>query len=232
MEPSEIKVQLVDDDPDILEFLSYNIRREGFNVFTCSNGFDAISTAIRELPHIILLDVMMPDMDGYQTCYKMKLQPELKNSLIVFLSARNEEYSKNIGFNAGADEYFNKPIRPRDLINRIYMILRRQNILCQQNNEGGQIKINDLMIDEENQLVYKNNVKYILSEKEFKLLTLLVSNANKIVPREEIYLKLWDLHELRKINEKNIKLFILSLQRKLQIDSLKIIQGKGFIYLS
>lgn len=167
MDSSNYKILLVDDEVDVLEFLSYNIKKEGFKVSTASNGADAVKMAIEELPHLIVLDVMMPEMDGIATCEEIKQIPALKNSLIIFLTARGEDYSQIAGFDAGADDYVTKPIKPKLLISRIKALLRR---VQEDTSASNTLSIKDFVIDSERFLVINKGVEIVLPKKEFELL--------------------------------------------------------------
>ncbi|MBZ0243936.1 MAG: response regulator transcription factor, partial [Bacteroidales bacterium] len=158
MNPSNYKILLVDDEDDVLEFLSYNLRKEGFRVITASNGTDGVVKAIEELPHLIILDVMMPEMDGMATCEKIREISALKNSLIVFLTARAEDYSQIAGFDAGADDYVSKPIKPKLLISRVKALLRR---IQEDKQESTTVAIKDFIIDSERFLVINNGVEIV-----------------------------------------------------------------------
>jgi len=230
MKADSYKILLVDDDPDIRSFLGYNIKRSGYQYLTCSNGFDAIDIARNELPHLIILDVMMPEMDGFQTCHELKKIPELNSSIIVFLTARNEDYSRNTGFFVGADDYITKPISPRILINRIEKLVKRYELL-----ENGEKSVNqkihaDIIIDKENCIAIKDNVKHILPEKEFDLLSLLISNPNKIIRREEIYLSIWNHDEIKNVKQQTIDRLIQNLRKKLGQKNIQIIEDGSYIY--
>ena len=214
MENSNYKILLVDDEADILEFLSYNLKKAGYNVLTANNGRDAIKLAKQYLPHLIILDVMMPEMDGIETCEEMRKLPVLNNTVVAFLTARNEDYSQIAGFEAGADDYIAKPIKPKVLISRVSALLKRFG-KTEEGTEGvetGIIKHGNLVIDREKYTVTNNGVELSLPRKEFSLLLLLISKPEKVFTRDEIYTSIWgdtivvgdrtiDVH-IRKLREK------------------------------
>jgi len=161
------KILIVDDEPDILELIEYNLKKEGYQVFLARNGQEAVAEAKKALPDLIVLDIMMPKMDGIEACRIMRTMPEFKNTFMVFLTARSEEYSEIAGFNVGADDYIAKPIKPRALVSRINAILRRN--APAEDVIDNKLEIGDLVIDREAYLVYKNGVKVVLAKKEFEL---------------------------------------------------------------
>ena len=168
------KILLVDDEADILEFLSYNLKKAGFNVFTAGNGKDAIKLAKQYLPHLIILDVMMPEMDGIETCEEIRKQPALNNTVVAFLTARSEDYSQIAGFEAGADDYISKPIKPKVLISRVSALLKRfgKTDDFAEVSEGNIIRLGKLVIDREKYTVINDGVELALPRKEFSLLLL------------------------------------------------------------
>src|SRR3954465_7995525 len=170
---SKNKILLVDDEADILEFLSYNLKKEGYRVYTANNGKEAVTVAKKENPDVIILDVMMPDMDGIETCREIREIPGLKDVMIAFLTARSEDYSQIAGFDVGADDYINKPIKPRVLISRIKALLRRGS--SSDSNKTDKVDMGGIKIDRERYVVVKDNVEINLPKKEFELLALLAS---------------------------------------------------------
>jgi len=222
-ENKNIKILLVDDEDDIIEFLGYNLRKEGFNVFSANEGQKALTVALKIIPDLIILDVMMPNMDGIETCEKLRAMPELKNCLIVFLTARGEDYSEIAGFNAGADDYITKPLRPRVLISRIKALLKRK--FPFDTNENILIKKDDLVIDiESHKVFYKNNEIY-LPNKEFKLLVLLIQKPQKLFTREEIFSNIWGDDV---VGDRTIDVHIRKLREKLDNKYIKTIKGIGY----
>jgi two-component system, OmpR family, alkaline phosphatase synthesis response regulator PhoP len=187
-ENSFYKILLVDDEQDILDFLSYNLKKEGFQVYTALNGRDAIDIAKKELPHLIVLDVMMPEMDGIDTCREIRDIASLKDIMIAFLSARNEDYSQIAGFEVGADDYITKPIKPRVFISRIKALLRR---FAPELQKTVEVDLGGIKIDVERHSVYKDNTEIPFPKKEFKLLSLLASKPGKVFTREYILEQVW-----------------------------------------
>src|ERR1041384_1367222 len=177
MSNSAFKILLVDDEPDIVEFLGYNLKKEGYEILTANNGKDAIEIAKKELPHLIVLDVMMPDMDGIETCREIREQKGLQDVLIAFLTARSEDYTQIAGFEVGADDYITKPIKPRVFISRIKALLRR--LHASSVTESNMI-FGDVRIDKEKHSVFKGETEIPLPKKEFRLFALLSSKPGKV----------------------------------------------------
>lgn len=224
---TEQKILLVDDEPDILEFLSYNINKEGYKTFTAGNGEEAIEIAKKELPDLIILDVMMPDMDGIETCSEIRSIPELKNVMITFLTARNEDYSQIAGFDVGADDYINKPIKPRVLISRIKALLRRSERTSMsqpsENEELGGIRI-----DRERYLVIKDGEEINLPKKEFELIDLLASKPGKVFTREVILDKVWGGDVV--VGDRTIDVHVRKLREKLGENFIRTVKGIGYTF--
>lgn len=225
MNNEDYLILIVDDEDDILEFVSYNLRKEGYKVITASNGKDAILEAREKLPHLIILDIMMPGMDGIETCKELREIEELKNTVITFFTARNEEYSQIAGFEAGADDYITKPIKPRLLLSKVPALLRRYTGAEAQETI---IKAGDLSIDTEKYIVLYKNTEYNLPKKEFELLTLLVSKPNRVFTREEIYSRIWGNDVF--VGERTIDVHIRKIREKLGSDNLKTVKGVGYKY--
>ena len=223
MTDNGLKILLVDDEADILEFLSYNLRKEGYTVFTADNGKHAVNIAKKEKPNLILLDVMMPDMDGIETCNEMREIPELKNVVIAFLTARNEDYSQIAGFDVGADDYISKPIKPKVLLSRIKALLRRQ-----KETEPGKESVNlgGLKIDSEQYCIEKEGVKIYLPKKEFELLSLLTSKPGKVFRREHILSHVWGEEVI--VGDRTIDVHIRKLREKLGDAFIKTVKGVGY----
>ena len=214
------KILIVDDEKDILEFLGYNLRAEGYEVFESKNGEDAISLAQEISPGLIILDVMMPGIDGIETCERMRSIPKLKDSLIVFLTARNEDFSQIAGLEAGADDYISKPIKPKVFLSRIKAILRRKGKQEEQQAFG------DVVIDfETKQLVFKGEVKN-LTKKEYGLLTLLTSRPGKVFGRDEILQKVWGDDVV--VGNRTIDVHIKRLREKTSSEHIKTVKGFGY----
>src|SRR5438105_3733615 len=176
------RILLVDDEEDILNFLSYNLKKEGYEVYTALNGHDGIALAKKHTPHLIVLDVMMPEMDGIETCRIIRENKDLSNVLIVFLSARSEDYTQIAGFDSGADDYITKPIKPRVFISRIKALMRR----LESNETSGKVIVGEIEIDRERYVVVKAGKEISLPRKEFELMNLLVSKPGRVFKREEI----------------------------------------------
>ena len=214
------KILIVDDEKDILEFLGYNLRAEGYEVFESKNGEDAISLAQEISPGLIILDVMMPGIDGIETCERMRSIPKLKDSLIVFLTARNEDFSQIAGLEAGADDYISKPIKPKVFLSRIKAILRRKGKQEEQQAFG------DVVIDfETKQLVFKGEVQN-LTKKEYGLLTLLTSRPGKVFGRDEILQKVWGDDVV--VGNRTIDVHIKRLREKTSSEHIKTVKGFGY----
>jgi two-component system alkaline phosphatase synthesis response regulator PhoP len=217
-------ILLVDDEPDIVEFLGYNLKNEGFKVYTAGNGKDAVKIAKDVTPHIIVLDVMMPGMDGIETCIELRKIPSLKKTLIMFLTARGEDYSQIAGLDAGADDYIAKPIKPRLFVSRINALLRRYQ--TEHQPEKVSVSIEGLIIDQERYLVIKDNKEIILPRKEFELLLLLASKPNKVFTRDEIFTRIWGNDVI--VGERTIDVHIRKLREKIGIDNIKTVKGVGY----
>jgi two-component system alkaline phosphatase synthesis response regulator PhoP len=218
-------ILLVDDETDILDFVGYNLRKNGFRVITATNGKDAIKLASEHLPGLIVLDVMMPEMDGIETCEELRKIPELKSAIIAMLSARGEDYSQIAGFEAGADDYIKKPIRPNVLVTRVKALLRR---LRDQKAESNILKFNDFVIDKEKYIIIRNNKQLILPRKEFELLVLLTSKPNKVFTREEILRSIWGDDIV--VGERTIDVHIRKIREKIGIDYIKTFKGIGYSF--
>jgi two-component system, OmpR family, alkaline phosphatase synthesis response regulator PhoP len=217
------KILLVDDEQDILDFLGYNLRKEGFDVSVASNGKDAIELAKKVHPHLVILDVMMPEMDGIETCREMREIPELKNTMIAFLTARNEDYSQIAGFDVGADDYITKPIKPRVLSSRIKALLRR---LSPEEKSSDRIDLGEIQIDLDRFVVIKNGEEINLPKKEFKLLALLAAKPGKVFTREVILQQIWGDEVI--VGDRTIDVHVRKLREKLGEDYIKTIKGIGY----
>ncbi|MCO4291336.1 response regulator transcription factor [Solitalea sp. MAHUQ-68] len=218
------KILIVDDEPDILELIEYNLKKEGYQVFLANNGQEAVTTAKKVMPDLIILDIMMPKMDGIEACRLMRSMPEFKNTFMVFLTARSEEYSEIAGFNVGADDYIAKPIKPRALISRINAILRR-NVYSDENYEN-KLEIGDLVIDREAFVVYQQGKKIILAKKEFELLYLLASKPGKVYTREIILKNIWEDSVV--VTNRTIDVHIRKLREKLGDSYVTTVKGVGY----
>lgn len=223
METEKFKILLVDDEKDILEFLGYNLKKEGFIVITARNGKDAIQLAKQEKPHLIILDVMMPQLDGIETCGEIRAIPDLSSTIIVFLTARGEDYSQIAGFDAGADDYITKPVKPKVLISRIKAMLRRYKVPEEKNEE---IKLRNITIDRERYLIIKDDKEISLPKKEFELLILLASKPNKVFTREEIFAKVWGNDVI--VGDRTIDVHVRKIREKVGLKSITTIKGVGY----
>jgi len=221
------RILLVDDEVDTLEFLSYNLVKEGFEVFTAENGKTAISLALKELPHLILLDVMMPEMDGIETCEQLRNRKELNNTIIAFLTARGEDYSQIAGFEVGADDYITKPIRPKLLVSKVKALLKR--IAPSSSVEGTATLQQGLVIDKERFMVICNGTEIMLRRKEFELLMLLYSNPQKVFTREEIFSAVWGDNII--VGERTIDVHIRKLREKIGDSYIRTHKGFGYMFV-
>ncbi|RLD34457.1 MAG: DNA-binding response regulator [Bacteroidetes bacterium] len=225
------KILLVDDDRDILEFLSYNLEKEGYKVILCNNGRTAIELAKKEKPHLILMDVMMPEMDGMESCEEIRKIPGLEQTRIAFLTARGEDYSQIAGFDAGADDYIVKPIKPKVLISRINALLKRVSLARRdiiEKEEKVTVNLGGLILDREKYLVFKKGKEIILPKKEFELLALLISRPGKVFTREEIFTKVWGNDII--VGERTIDVHIRKIREKIGEKTIKTVKGVGYKY--
>lgn len=218
-------ILIVDDESDILDLLQYNIEREGYKVLLASDGEEAVKVARKHRPDLILLDIMMPKMDGIEVCRQIKEEPELSKTFIIFLTARSEEYSEVAGFDAGADDYIFKPIKPRVLIRRIKAILRRD-----AENEPHQVlEVHDLVIKKDEYLVTKGDKVLNLPRKEFELLFFLASNPGKVYRREKLLEKVWgDVY----VVDRTIDVHVRKLREKIGMDYIQTVKGVGYKFLA
>lgn len=225
MENSRFRILLVDDESDVLEFLSYNLIKEGYQVSKAKNGNIGLEKAKSENPHLIILDVMMPEMDGIETCRHIRQIPELKDSIVLFLTARGEDYSQIAGFEAGADDYITKPVKPKVFISRVKALLRRYKPV-----EDNEIvnPLSDMVIDPEKYVVIKNGIEISLPRKEFQLLMLLTSKPNKVFSRSEIFANVWDNDVI--VGDRTIDVHVRKIREKIGLDTIKTIKGVGYKY--
>jgi len=218
------KILIVDDEPDILELIEYNLKKEGYQVYTARNGQEAVAEAKKVLPDLIVLDIMMPKMDGIEACRIMRTMPEFKTTFMVFLTARSEEYSEIAGFNVGADDYIAKPIKPRALVSRINAILRRNS--APEEVTDNKLEIGDLVIDREAYLVFQGGEKVVLAKKEFELLYLLASKPGKVYTREIILKNIWEDSVV--VTNRTIDVHIRKLREKLGETYVSTVKGVGY----
>ena len=216
------KILIVDDEEDLLEMVSYNLKKEGFNVYSAKNGKEGLKVAGDILPDLILLDVMMPEMDGIEACLEIRSQPKLEGVLIAFLTARGEDYSQIAGFESGADDYITKPIKPRVLISRIKALLRRKKSDLRQETTSAQ----SLKIDREKYLAIKDGNEIHLPKKEFELLALLLSKPGKVFTRDVILNTVWGMEVV--VGDRTIDVHIRKLREKVGEDYIKTVKGVGY----
>lgn len=227
MSDHRYKILLVDDEPDILEFMEYNLKKENYTVFKAGNGRDAIRIAKTERPDLIILDIMMPEMDGIETCRTLREMPEFRKTMIAFLTARNEDYSQIAGFDVGADDYITKPIKPRVLISRIGALFRRYDPTGASSDVKAQVlTIGDLQIDREQYLIQKGGEKIELPRKEFELLALLASKPGKVFTREEILERVWGNDVI--VGDRTIDVHVRKLREKLGEELIRTVKGIGY----
>jgi two-component system, OmpR family, alkaline phosphatase synthesis response regulator PhoP len=229
MNNSSIKILLVDDEPDILEIINYNLSAQGYNVTTASNGAQAVKKAKKEKPHLIILDVMMPEMDGIEACEQIRKTPDLQDTIITFLTARGEDYSQVAGFEAGADDYITKPIKPKVLMSKIKSLLRR--LGSQSNGQSNDlIELEQLTIDREAYKIIFKGEDIVLPRKEFELLYLLASKPGKVFKREDILDKIWGNEVV--VGGRTIDVHIRKLREKLGDKRFKTIKGVGYKFVN
>lgn len=223
MKKKEIKILLVDDEPDILEIVGYNLSQEGYQVITAANGKEAVALAKKELPNLIIMDVMMPEMDGIEACENIRRFPELENTIITFLTARSEDYSQVAGFDAGADDYIAKPIKPKVLVSKVKALLRR---LKETNEASDTLKVGDIIINREEYKIIRQEEEIVLPRKEFELFYLLATKPGKVFTREEILDKVWGNEVV--VGGRTIDVHIRKLREKIGDDFFKTIKGVGY----
>ncbi len=226
MKTNEIKILLVDDEPDILEIVGYNLKNEGYSIHTANNGMSAVAEAIKHKPHLILLDIMMPEMDGIEACEKIRNTKGLENTVISFLTARGEDYSQVAGFDAGADDYITKPVKPKVLVSKVKSLLRR---VKENNADVDKTTLGNIVIDREAYLVIKDGAKIVLPRKEFELFSLLASKPNKVFKRENILDKVWGNEVV--VGGRTIDVHIRKLREKLGDDHFKTVKGVGYKFV-
>ncbi|WP_298487305.1 response regulator transcription factor [uncultured Maribacter sp.] len=227
MKKKEIKILLVDDEPDILEIVGYNLSTEGYQVLTAKNGVEAVAMAKKKSPHLIILDVMMPEMDGIEACEIIRGTKGLENTIITFLTARGEDYSQVAGFDAGADDYITKPIKPKVLVSKVKALLRR---LKEENAASEDIvKVGNIVINREEYKIINDGKEIILPRKEFELLALLTSKPSKVFKREVILDKVWGNEVV--VGGRTIDVHIRKLREKIGDDHFKTVKGVGYKFV-
>lgn len=219
------KIVIIDDEDDIRDILSYNLVKEGFKVFTAENGLSGIQICKEEKPDLVILDVMMPGMDGVEVCEAIRKTDGLENVLICFLTARNEDYSQIAGLDAGADDYISKPIKPRVLISRINALLRRKEA-----SSPKPINTDELIINREKYVVFKNGASIHLPKKEFELLALLASRPEIVFERDVILEKVWGTDII--VGDRTIDVHIRKLREKIGDDHIQTVKGIGYKFKS
>lgn len=224
MQTNNVKILVVDDEPDILEFIGYNLRKEGYQVEQAGNGFQALDVAKVQNPHLILLDIMMPEMDGVATCHRFRNDEQFRDTLIAFLTARHEEYSEVAGLEAGADDYIRKPVSPRVLSSRVKAILRRHRVLSLPNQQI--IQLNGLRLDKDRYQVSVDGQSIELARKEFEILWLLASDPGKVFSRGKIYSAVWGFDVI--VGNRTIDVHISKLRTKLDQKYIRTIKGVGY----
>mgnify|MGYP001438936487 FL=1 len=224
MKKNKFKILVVDDEPDIIEILQFNLENEGYQVFSAVNGKEALKLAEMHIPHLIILDLMMPVMDGIETCERLRMDKKFNNSLIMFLSARGEDYSQVAAFESGADDYVTKPIKPRILNSKVKALLRRFK------TDFGQIlSFENLVIDSERYIVNVNSKSINLPRKEFELLFLLASKPGKVFKRDKIMESVWGTDII--VGDRTIDVHIRKLREKLGENLFRTIKGVGYQFI-
>ncbi len=224
MKTSNYKILIVDDEKDVREILKYNISKEGYKVFTAGNGEEALKVIKAKKPHLIILDVMMPVMDGYQTCSEIRRLPKNNQTIIVFLSARNEDYSQIIGFEAGGDDYVTKPVNPKVLLSRIKALLKRRKKYEKEENDI--ITFGKYQLNKNEYILYKGDEQITLPKKQFEILRLLVSEPNHVFSREEIFEKIWGDDVI--VGSRTIDVHIRKIREITGIGNIKTMKGIGY----
>ena len=223
MKKKDINILLVDDEPDVIEIIKYNLLQEGYKVKTASNGKEAIKMANKILPNLIIMDVMMPEMDGIEACSNLREIESLSKSMIIFLSARGEDFTQIAAFDAGADDYINKPVKPKILLKKISSISRR---ILSENNNTSNIIVGSLVIDRESYNVTLEKDEIALPRKEFELLYLLASKPGKVLTRDEIMFKVWGTQVV--VGDRTIDVHVRKLREKIGEKYIKTIKGVGY----
>ena len=226
MKKKGIKILLVDDDPDVIEIIRFNLDQEGYLISTASDGKKAIEEADREVPHLIIMDVMMPNMDGIEACGLLRKDPRFKETIIMFLTARGEDYSHVAAFDAGADDYVTKPVKPKILVSKVKALLRR---LRDEDKNEEKLKIGKLIIDREEYKVTFDGKVFSLPRKEFELLFLLASKPEKVIKREKIMEIVWGSEVV--VGDRTIDVHIRKLREKIGDKYFKTVKGVGYKFV-
>ncbi|MEC8636560.1 MAG: response regulator transcription factor [Bacteroidota bacterium] len=226
MKKKDIKILLVDDEPDVIEIIKYNLLQEGYSVKTASNGKEAIKKAEKTTPHLIIMDVMMPEMDGIEACEYLRKNPNFNETIIMFLTARGEDYSYVAAFDAGADDYVTKPIKPKIIVSKVKSLLRR---LKKEEVNQDKIKVGKLIIDRDQYEVTLKGKTFSLPRKEFELLYLLASKSDKVVKREKIMQVVWGSEVV--VGDRTIDVHIRKLREKVGDKHFKTVKGVGYKFI-
>lgn len=226
MKKKGIKILLVDDDPDVIEIIRFNLDQEGYLISTASDGKKAIEEADREVPHLIIMDVMMPNMDGIEACGLLREDPRFKETIIMFLTARGEDYSHVAAFDAGADDYVTKPVKPKILVSKVKALLRR---LREEDKNQEKLQIGKLIIDREEYQVTFDGKVFSLPRKEFELLFLLASKPEKVIKREKIMEIVWGSEVV--VGDRTIDVHIRKLREKIGDKYFKTVKGVGYKFV-
>ncbi|MFC2115722.1 response regulator transcription factor [Bacteroidota bacterium] len=227
--PGKYKILIVDDEPDILEFISYNLEKEGFYVYQASTGREGIESARKHRPDLILLDVMLPDIDGIETCEEIRKIHYLSRTTIAFLTARGEDYSQIAGFEAGGDDYITKPIKLKVLISRIKALLKRSQFNFMDQKEAVSNPSDDIILDREAFVVLKRGEEVVLPKKEFELLNLLISKPGKAFTRKEIFQAVWGNNII--VGDRTIDVHIRKLREKVGEEFIHTVKGVGYKFV-
>ncbi len=227
MNTTDIKILLVDDEPDILEIVGYNLKSEGYQVYTANNGSEGVKEAKKIVPHLIMLDIMMPEMDGIEACEKIRKIKPLENTIVAFLTARGEDYSQVAGFDAGADDYITKPIKPKVLVSKVKSLLRR--LKSEGEDEEATTRIGDILINRDEYVVFKADKKITLPRKEFELFSLLTSKPGKVFKRETILDNVWGNEVV--VGGRTIDVHMRKLREKIGDHHFKTVKGVGYKFV-
>ncbi|MBS9766813.1 MAG: response regulator transcription factor [Flavobacteriaceae bacterium] len=225
MKNKDVKILLVDDEPDILEIVGYNLKREGYQIIEAKNGEEGLELAIKERPHLIILDIMMPKMDGIEMCKKVRAVESLKDTLITFFTARGEDFSKLAGFDVGADDYITKPIKPKILVSKVGALLRR----LKSHHTSSVVEIGDIIIDRERYIIIKSGNEISLPRKQFELFSLLASKPSKVFEREVILDSVWGQEVV--VGDRTIDVHIRKLREAIGEKYFKTVKGVGYKYV-
>lgn len=225
MKTNDFKILLVDDEPDILEIVGYNLKSEGYQIFTAENGLEGVDVARKVKPHLILLDIMMPEMDGIEACERIRKTPNLESTLIAFLTARGEDYSQVAGFDAGADDYITKPIKPKVLVSKVKSLLRR----LKAEDISETTKVGNIIINRDEYVVFKDDKRITLPRKEFELFSLLTSRPGKVFKREAILDAVWGNDVV--VGGRTIDVHIRKLREKIGNKHFKTVKGVGYKFV-